>query len=254
MKYNWRTRTLTEDERSAWAEIGVFINGPIERIHVAPGATIRDCSLNTESGDIVLGKDSEIMEGSRIRGPFVLGPKSQIKMGSVVYGPTTIGASCKVGGEISNSVIHDYSNKAHEGFLGNSVIGLWCNLGAMTTSSNLKNNYSNIKVWDESKKDYTNSGRVFCGLLMGDHSKTAINTSFNTGTVVGAFCNVFGNGNPEKHISSFTWGGVNNSVPHDLDKAIETAKKVMGRRGVEMSKEEEVRIRELFNSSTFGIS
>ena len=254
MKFNWRTRTLTEDERSSWAEIGVFINGPIERIHVAPGATIRDCSLNTENGDIVLGKDSEIMEGSRIRGPFVLGPKSQIKMGSVVYGPTTIGASCKVGGEINNSVIHDYSNKAHDGFLGNSVISSWCNLGAMTTSSNLKNNYSDIKIWDEGKKNYSNSGSTFCGLLMGEHSKTAINTAFNTGTVVGAFCNVFGNGTPEKHISSFTWGGVNNSVPHDLEKAIETAKKVMDRRGVELSKEEEERIRELFNSSTFGIS
>lgn len=254
MKFNWRTRTLTENERSAWAEIGVFINGPIERIHVAPGATIRDCSLNTENGDIVLGEDSEIMEGSRIRGPFVLGPMSQVKMGSVVYGPTTIGASCKVGGEINNSVIHDYSNKAHNGFLGNSVISSWCNLGAMTTTSNLKNNYSDIKVWDEGKKIYSNSGCTFCGLLMGEHSKTATNTAFNTGTVVGAFCNVFGNGTPEKHISSFTWGGVKNSVPHDIEKAIKTAKKVMDRRGVVLIKEEEERIRKLFNSSTYGIS
>ncbi|MBI49471.1 MAG: hypothetical protein CL850_04200 [Crocinitomicaceae bacterium] len=254
MKVKWRTRTLAEDERSTWAKIGVFISGPMERIHIGSGVIIKNCSLNTENGDIILGNDSEIMEGVKIRGPFALGANSQIKMGALVYGPTTVGSYCKVGGEINNSVIHDYSNKAHEGFLGNSVIGPWCNLGAMTTTSNLKNNYSEIKVWNAAKNGYLNSGKIFCGLLMGEHSKTAINTSFNTGTVVGAFCNVFGYGNPEKHISSFTWGGVNNSVPHDLDKAIETVKKVMGRRGIRLCKEEEVRIKELYNSSTFGIS
>lgn len=250
---SWRTRTLHEDERYAWAQSGVFIHGPLDRIHVAPGAKIRSCSLNTEEGDIVLGVDSEIMEGCNVRGPFVLGSHSQLKMGSLIYGPTSIGAHCRVGGEISNSVFHDYSNKAHGGFLGNSVIGSWCNLGADTTSSNLKNNYSEVSVWDNETQSFSNSGRTFHGLIMGDHSKTAIHTSFNTGTVVGAFCSVFGAGTPYKHIPSFTWGGAGTTETHDIEKALDTARKVMKRRGVEMSSEEEVNIRQMHKSSTFGI-
>jgi UDP-N-acetylglucosamine diphosphorylase/glucosamine-1-phosphate N-acetyltransferase len=171
-------------------------------------------------------------------------------MGALVYGPTSIGSNCRVGGEINNSVFHDYSNKAHGGFLGNSVIGSWCNLGADTTSSNLKNNYSEVSVWDNESKALAKSGRTFHGLIMGDHSKTAIHTSFNTGTVVGAFCNVFGANTPAKHIPSFTWGSADT---HDIEKALDTARRVMKRRGVELSSEEEMNIRQMHKSSTFGI-
>jgi len=250
VKRAWSTRTLNEDERTAWALSGVIVHGDIEKIHVAPGVKIRSCTLNTEDGDIVLGPDSEIMEGTNVRGPLMLGAFSTIKMGSQIYGPTTIGAHCKVGGEISNSVIHDYSNNAHGGFLGNSVLGSWCNLGAGTSCSNLKNTYGEIGVWDEKKKSIEKSGRIFCGLLMGDHSKTAINTSFNTGTVVGAFCNVFGIETPEKHVPSFTWGGGGDAEEHKMKKALETAKKVMLRRGVEMDSTEEDLIKSLFEATS----
>ena len=250
IKYSWRTRTLSEDERDAWAKSGVFVHGPMNKIHVATGAQIRSCSLNTEMGDIILGADSEVMEGCRVRGPFVLGPQSQLKMSALVYGPSSIGAQCKVGGEINNCVFHDYSNKTHDGFLGNSAIGSWCNLGAGTTTSNLKNNYSEINVWNGSTGTLEKSGRSFCGLLMGDHSKTAIQTSFNTGTVVGAFCNVYGDSTPNKHIPSFSWG---DKDIYDIEKALETARKVMLRRGKELSSEEELNIRQLHKSSTFGI-
>jgi UDP-N-acetylglucosamine diphosphorylase/glucosamine-1-phosphate N-acetyltransferase len=249
-KRAWSTRTWSEDEREAWALAGVIVHGDIDRIHVAPGAKIRSCTLNTEEGHIVIGPDSEIMEGTNIRGPLMLGAFSSIRMGSQIYGPTSIGAHCKVGGEISNCVIHDYSNKAHGGFLGNSVLGSWCNLGAGTSCSNLKNTYGEIGVWDEKKKAIEKSGRIFCGLLMGDHSKTAILTAFNTGTVVGAFCNIFGAGTPNKHIPSFTWGGGEQSEDHDVKKAVETARKVMLRRGVEMSAEQKKEIKELHKSTS----
>lgn len=249
IQYSWRTRTLSEDERSAWTEAGVFVHGEMERIHLAPGAVVRNCTLNTEEGDIVVGPDAELMEGCRVRGPFLIGPMSQLKMGTLVYGPTSIGAHSKVGGELSNVVIHDYSNKAHGGFLGNSVIGSWCNLGAETSSSNLKNNYSEISVFNQENKTQDKRGRTFCGLLMGDHSKTAIHTAFNTATVVGAFCNVFGSATPKKHIPSFTWGGGESSEIHNLEKAIETARRVMLRRGVELSKDQEKEIGELYKAS-----
>ena len=253
IKLSWRTGTLEEEEREAWARVGVFIHGPLDKIHIAPGAQIRSCSLNTEGGDIILGQDSEVMEGCRIRGPFILGEKSQLKMGALIYGPSSVGSDCRIGGEISNSVFHDYSNKAHGGFVGNSVIGSWCNLGAETSTSNLKNNYSEIKVWDNEGGEFEKSGRMFCGLLMGDHSKTAIHTAFNSGTTVGAFCNVFCSSTPLKHIESFTWGGSESSEAYDIEKAIDTARKVMLRRGVEMSQENELNARELYKSSRFGI-
>ncbi len=245
LKHTWRTRSLSEEERSAWAETGVFVHGPMGRIHCAPGAVIRNCTLNTENGDVVLGPGSEVMEGSRVRGPFVLGEGSQIKMGSLIYGPTTVGAKCKIGGEVSNTVFHDYSNKAHGGFMGNSVIGSWCNLGAESSTSNLKNNYSEIKIWDERSQRLENSGRLFYGLLMGDHSKTAIHTEFNAGSIVGTFCNVFGLNTPTKHLKSFSWG---EAGVHEIDKAIKTAKKVMNRRGIKMNTKQEASARELFKS------
>ncbi|MBM72342.1 MAG: hypothetical protein CL847_06125 [Crocinitomicaceae bacterium] len=253
IKSTWRTRTLDEEERNAWAQSGVFVQGPMDRIHLAPGAIIRPCSLNTENGDIAMGSESEIMEGCNVRGPFVMGANSQVKMGTNVYGPTGVGSNCRIGGEIKNSVIHDYSNKAHGGFIGNSVIGSWCNLGAETTTSNLKNNYSEVSVWDNESNTLVNSGRTFLGLFMGDHSKTAIHTAFNTGTVVGAFCNVFGNSTPSKHIKSFTWGGAENSEDYDIDKALDAARIMMQRRDIKLSSEDELNIRQLHKSSTFDI-
>jgi len=247
MKRAWSARTLCEDEREAWALSGVIFHGELERVHVAPGAKIRSCTINTENGDVVLGANSEVMEGSNIRGPFVLGPDSQLKMGSSVYGPTSIGAHCRVGGELNNVVIHDYTNKAHEGFLGNSVIGSWCNLGAGTVSSNMKNTYGEVGVWSKSENSILTTGSIFCGLLMGDHSKTAINTSFNTGTVVGSFCNVFEK--PSKHIASFSWGGSDNCGTYEIEKAISTARIVMARRDIALGDADVEEIRRLFKET-----
>lgn len=246
LKLSWSVRTLSEEEREAWALFGVIVHGELDKIHLAPGAIVRSCNLNTEKGDVILGPNSEVMEGSNIRGPFVLGENSQLRMGSNVYGPTSIGKHCKVGGELSNVVIHDYSNKAHGGFLGNSVIGSWCNLGAETSASNLKNTYGEIEIYSGKMKKNIKSGRTFCGLLMGDHSKTAIHTAFDTATVVGAFCNIFGAGTPPKHIPSFSWGGSDGLTEYRLEQAISTAGKVLSRRGLELTPEKESEIVKLF--------
>ena len=170
------------------------------------------------------------MEGSIIRGPFALCEESALKLGTKIYGPTTIGPHSKVGGEVNNSVIFGYSNKAHDGFLGNSVIGEWCNLGADTNNSNLKNNYGQVQIYNYAQKAYVNTGLQFCGLMMGDHSKSGINTMFNTGTVVGVSANIFGAGFPDKHIPSFSWGGAEGLVDFKLEKAIELAQRVYERR------------------------
>jgi UDP-N-acetylglucosamine diphosphorylase/glucosamine-1-phosphate N-acetyltransferase len=247
LKLSWSVRTLSEEEREAWALVGVIVHGELDKIHLAPGAIVRSCNLNTEKGDVILGPNSEVMEGSNIRGPFVLGENSQLRMGSNVYGPTSIGKHCKVGGELSNVVIHDYSNKAHGGFLGNSVIGSWCNLGAETSASNLKNTYGEIEIYSGKMKKNIKSGRTFCGLLMGDHSKTAIHTAFDTATVVGAFCNIFGSGTPPKHIPSFSWGGSDGLTEYRLEQAISTAGKVLSRRGLELTPEKESEIVKLFS-------
>ena len=244
LKLAWRLRTLEEEERDAWARVGVIVHGPMERIHLAPGAVLRDATLNTDGGDIVIGPDAEVMEGCRIRAPFALGEGSTLRMGTLIYGPTTVGSHCKVGGELSNVVIHDFSNKAHSGFLGNSVLGSWCNLGAETTCSNLKNTYGEIAEWSESVGALQGRGRKFCGLLMGDHSKSAIHTAFNTATVIGAMCNVFGASMPPKHLPSFSWG--TEGDVHDVERGLATARKVMARRDVVMTPEEDSRIRAAF--------
>lgn len=249
LKLAWSARTLSESERDAWRLSGVIIHGELEKIHVSPGVKIRSCVINTEGGDVVLGPNSEIMEGACIRGPFTLGESSQVRMGTMIYGPTSIGKHCKVGGEVSNVVFHDYSNKAHGGFLGNSVIGSWCNLGADTTASNLKNTYGEVKIYSGGAKSLVESERLFCGLLMGDHSKTSIHTAFNTATVVGAFCNVFGAGTPPKHIPSFSWGGSEGLEIYKVEQAISTARKVMARRNLTLSPENEVDILKLFSES-----
>lgn len=206
-----------------------------ELIFVEKGAKIKASVINAEAGPVYIGPNSEIQEGSVIRGPFSLGVNSVINMGGKMRGDTSIGPYSKVGGEISNSVIFGYSNKAHDGFLGNSVIGEWCNLGADTNTSNLKNNYGEISIHNFKTNKTTNTGLQFCGTLMGDHSKTSINTMINTGTVVGVCANIFGHGFPPKYIPSFSWGGSGGFEKFHLEKAIEVAKKMMGRRGIEVS-------------------
>jgi UDP-N-acetylglucosamine diphosphorylase/glucosamine-1-phosphate N-acetyltransferase len=175
------------------------------------------------------------MEGSMVRGGLVLGEHSALKMGAKIYGPSTFGPHCKVGGEVSNSVIFGYSNKGHDGFIGNTVMGEWCNLGADTNTSNLKNNYSLVKIWNYELNNYGDTGLTFCGLIMGDHSKSGINTMFNTGTVVGVCANIFGAAFPEKHIPNFSWGGADGFEPYQLDKACETAQRMMARRNIEFT-------------------
>ncbi len=202
---------------------------------VEEGAKVVASIINCEDGPVYIGKNAEVMEGSIIRGPFALLDNAVVKMGSKIYGPTTFGPHSKVGGEVNNSVIQGYSNKAHDGYLGNSVIGEWCNLGADTNTSNLKNNYSTVKVWSYKEKNMIDTGTQYCGLTMGDHSKCSINTMFNTGTVVGVYANIFDSGFPPKHIPSFSWGTKNGLNTYDLDKAIELAEKVMYRRNVKIN-------------------
>lgn len=209
-----------------------------DQIYIAEGAVINGAIINSTFGPVIIGKDAEVMEGSLVRGPLALGDHATLKMGAKIYGASAFGPHCKIGGEVSNSMFQAYSNKGHDGFVGNSVIGAWCNFGADTNVSNLKNNYSEVKVWDYSSGDFINSKQQFCGLLMADHSKTGINTMLNTGSMVGVSSNVFGAGFPPKFIPSFAWGGEKGFEIYELDKAIETAKKVMGRRGIELTAED----------------
>jgi UDP-N-acetylglucosamine diphosphorylase/glucosamine-1-phosphate N-acetyltransferase len=202
------------------------------QIFIEEGAVLPLCSLNANDGPIYIGKDSEIMEGSMIRGPFALCENATVKMGAKIYGATTIGPHSKVGGEVNNCVIFGYSNKGHDGFLGNSVLGEWCNLGADTNNSNLKNNYAEVRLWDYETEGFAKTGLQFCGLMMGDHSKCGINTMFNTGTVVGVSANIFGSGFPRNFIPSFSWGGSAGMITYKTNKAFEVAEVVMSRRQI----------------------
>ncbi len=214
-----------------------------EHIFIAPGAKIECAILNASQGPIYISENAEVMEGSMIRGPFSLGIKSTVKMGAKIYGATTIGPECKVGGEISNCIIQGYSNKGHDGFIGNSIIGEWCNLGADTNSSNLKNNYGPVKIYDFKTKALKLTDLLFCGLLMGDHSKTGINTMLNTATSVGVSANIFGAEFPPKYIPSFSWGV---TQPFKYDRAIEVAENMMKRRGIELSMADRNLLKHLF--------
>jgi len=216
------------------------------KLFIEAGAKVEGVSLNTSSGPIYIGENTEIMEGSLIRGPFALCDNSTLKLGTKIYGPTTIGPHCKVGGEVNNSIIFGYSNKAHDGFLGNSVIGEWCNIGADSNISNLKNNYATVRIWNYRKGKFISSGLVFCGLIMGDHSKCGINTMFNTGTVVGVNANIFGSGFPRNFIPSFSWGGAHGITTYQLDKAFEVADNVMERRDIELDTVEKKILTEVF--------
>jgi UDP-N-acetylglucosamine diphosphorylase/glucosamine-1-phosphate N-acetyltransferase len=204
----------------------------VENIFVEEGAKVECAILNASTGPIYIGKDAEIMEGSIVRGPFSLGEHSALKLGAKIYGPTTIGPHCKVGGEVNNSVIFGFSNKAHDGFLGNSVLGEWCNIGADSNNSNLKNNYAEVKLWNYTKEKFVGTGLTFCGLIMGDHSKCGINTMFNTGTVVGVNANIFGSGFPRNFVPSFSWGGAAGFTTYKLKDAFEVAGKVFERRNM----------------------
>jgi UDP-N-acetylglucosamine diphosphorylase/glucosamine-1-phosphate N-acetyltransferase len=221
-----------------------------ENIFIEQGATISYSSLNASRGPIYIGKDSEIMEGSLVRGPFALGENSILKMGTKVYGATTVGPFCKVGGEINNSVLFGYSSKGHEGFLGNSVLGEWCNIGADSNTSNLKNNYAEVKLWNYQEERFTNTGLQFCGLMMGDHSKCGINTMFNTGTVIGVSANIFGSGFPRNFVSSFSWGGAAGFTTYQIKKVFEVAKVVMERRGIELTETDKKILLHVFDETS----
>lgn len=220
-----------------------------DNIFLEEGAQVTMAILNAQSGPIYIGKDAQVMEGAIIRGPVTIGEGSIIKMGAKIYGPTAIGPGCKVGGEVKESIFLGHSNKAHDGYLGNAIIGEWCNLGAGTSVSNLKNNYSNIRMWDYSTRSMQDSGLQYLGLIMGDHSKSGINTMFNTGTVVGVASNIFGAGFPPKFIPSFSWGGANGFITHRLDEALDTARKVVARRDTSLSREDEDILRQVFDLS-----
>ncbi|NNK87442.1 MAG: glucose-1-phosphate thymidylyltransferase [Flavobacteriaceae bacterium] len=218
-------------------------------IFIESGATLDYVTLNASNGPIYLGKDSEVMEGSVIRGPFALCEGATVKMGAKIYGPTTVGPYSKVGGEVNNCVLFGYSNKGHEGFLGNSVLGEWCNLGADTNNSNLKNNYAEVRLWNYESESFAHTGLQFCGLMMGDHSKCGINTMFNTGTVIGVFANIFGSGFPRNFVPSYSWGGHSGFTTYRTKKAFEVARVVMARRQVELTEVEEKILNQVFEDT-----
>lgn len=203
-----------------------------ENIFIEEGAKLEFVTLNASTGPIYIGKNAEIMEGSVIRGPFALCEEAQVKLATKVYGATTVGPHCRIGGEVNNSVLFGYSNKGHDGFLGNSVLGEWCNIGADSNNSNLKNNYEEVRLWSYETEGFAKTGLQFCGLMMGDHSKCGINTMFNTGTVVGVSANIFGSGFPRNFVPGFSWGGASGFTSYLTKKAFEVAKVVMSRRNI----------------------
>ena len=217
-----------------------------EDIFIEEGAEVLFSTLNASTGPIYIGKDALIMEGSLVRGPFSLGNDAVLKMGAKIYGATTVGPNCKVGGEVNNSVIMGNSNKGHEGYLGNSVLGEWCNIGADSNNSNLKNNYAEVKLWSYETERFAKTGLQFCGLMMGDHSKCAINTMFNTGTVVGVSANIYGSNFPRNFIPSFSWGGAAGFSEYQVSKAIETASLVFARKGLEFDVQEQRILQHVF--------
>lgn len=234
---------LTKGRASAPLSVTNTVIGDPARIFLEEGAKVEASILNTENGPIYIGEGAEVMEGCMVRGPLALGAGAQLKMGTKIYGACAFGPACRVGGEVNNSVIQGYTNKGHDGFLGNSVLGEWCNLGADTNTSNLKNTYGEVKAWSYTDEALVPTGQQFLGLVMGDHAKCGINTMFNTGTVAGICANIFGSGFPPKHIASFTWG---NEGTYALDKALETCAQVMARRNRALGKEERAIMEHVF--------
>lgn len=216
-------------------------------LFIEPGATVECANINVTHGPVYIGRDAEVMEGACLRGPVAMCEHSVVNMGGKIYGPTTLGPYCKVGGELNNVVMTGYSNKAHDGFIGNAVVGEWCNLGAGCTASNLKNTYGPVRVWSYAKGSFVKTGLQFCGLIMGDHSKAGINTMFNTATTVGVGVNFYGAGFPRTLIPSFSEGSVAGMKEVDMDRFFDGAARMMARRHVtltEMDKEILIHVRE----------
>lgn len=218
-------------------------------IHIEEGASVKAAILNAETGPIYIGKHASVQEGAIIRGPFALGDHSHVSMGAKIRGGVTLGPHCKIGGEASYCVMQGYSNKSHDGYLGSAVIGEWCNLGADTNNSNLKNNYENVKMWDYAQGSFIDTGLQFCGLIMGDHSKSAINTMFNTGTTIGISSNIFGAGFPRNIIPSFSWGGSTRTITYTLEKALATMERVMSRREKTLTDVDKAMITHIFDQT-----
>lgn len=210
-----------------------------DQVFAEPGATAECATFNSTTGPIYLGKNSEVWEGSLIRGAFALGEGAQVKMGTRVYSNVTVGPQCRVGGELNTCVIWGRSSKGHDGYLGSAVVGEWCNWGADTNNSNMKNNYKPVRLYDYDRRDYRNTGLQFCGTIMADHAKCAINTAFNTGTVVGVAASIFGAGMPPTYIPDFSWGGSEGFTTYDLDKMVETARLVYERRDCTFDEKEQ---------------
>jgi len=209
--------------------------GDPSKIFIGQGAWVEGAFLNTSAGPIYIGKDATVMEGSMLRGPIAICEHATVNMGTKIYPGTTIGRFCKVGGELNNVVMHDYSNKAHDGFLGNAVVGSWCNIGAGAVASNLKNDYTPIRLWNYPERRFLRTGLQFCGLIMGDHSKAGINTMFNTATVLGVGVNIHGSGFPRNFVPSFSEGSTAGYTDVSMSKFFETAARMMARRSVELS-------------------
>ena len=239
---------ITKDRQSEPIPATINTINP-ENIFIEKGATLNFATLNASSGPIYIGRNAEVMEGAIVRGPLALCNNATLKMASKIYGPTTIGPHSKVGGEVSNSVIFGFSNKGHDGFLGNSVLGEWCNLGADTNNSNLKNNYAEVRLWDYQTEGFAKTGLQFCGLMMGDHSKCGINTMFNTGTVVGVSANIFGSGFPRNFVPSFSWGGSKGFVTYKTNRAFEVAEVVMKRRKIELTDQDKAILEHVFEET-----
>lgn len=226
---------ITQGRTSAPLSNTCTLIGDATQLFIEEGASVECTTLNTKNGPIYIGKDAEIMETCAVRGPLALCEHAVLNMGTKVYGPTTLGPYCKCGGELNNVVFIGYSNKAHDGFLGNAVIGEWCNLGADTVSSNLKNTYAEVRLWNYPERRFIRTGLQFCGPIIGDHSKAGINTMFNTATVVGVGCNVYGPGFPRTYIPSFSEGGAQGMKELSLNRFYEIAERVMARRHKELS-------------------
>jgi UDP-N-acetylglucosamine diphosphorylase/glucosamine-1-phosphate N-acetyltransferase len=239
---------LTEDRTSQPIPASNNIIAP-ENIFIEKGAQVEFATLNASKGAIYIGKDAVIMEGALIRGPLALCDSATINMGAKIYGPTTVGPHSKIGGEVNNSVLFGYSNKGHDGFLGNSVLGEWCNLGADTNTSNLKNNYAEVRLWDYQTEGFARTGLQFCGLMIGDHSKCGINTMFNTGTVIGVSTNIFGSGFPRNFVPSFSWGGNGGFTTYLTKKAFEVAQVVMERRKMTFSDQDKAILEHVFEET-----
>ena len=223
--------------------------GNVQNLYVAKDVKIDPCFIDTSDGPVVIDEGATIMQGAMIKGPAYIGPHSVVKMGAKIYGPVALGPYCKVGGEVSHSIFQGYSNKAHDGFIGHAFISEWVNIGADTNNSNLKNTYGPVKMWDYAEKRFIDTGMQFLGLIMGDHAKAGINTMFNTGTVVGVSANVFGTGFPRTFIPSFAWGGAQGFTTYNVERALDTARRMMARRKVDLTPEYERLFRKVFELS-----